>query len=181
MRLFTGISLPFEVRRNLELLLQYLEPQAAIAWSPADNWHITTKFIGEWPETALPRITAALRGMPKPAAFAVDVSGLGWFPNPHSPRVFFAGVRPSDALAQLAAGTQEALAAVDVPREERPYSPHLTLARVRTAVDLLPLKRAVAGLPSAAFGRIEVRKFNLYLSQPDGHASVYSVLEEFAL
>lgn len=181
MRLFTGISLPFEVRRNIEFLYQHLQPLADLRWSPPDNLHVTTKFIGQWPEERLDDIKQALQAMPKPSAFALDIGGLGWFPNPHHPRVFFAGVRAPAELGTLAAATQDALAGIGVPREDRDYAPHLTLARISETVDLLPLKRAIAGLPSVDFGRIDVRKFNLYLSAPGAGGSVYSVLEEFAL
>lgn len=184
MRLFTGISLPFEVRRNMELLVEHLRPLADLSWSPAENWHVTTKFIGEWPAERLGEIRAALRGVARPVPFAVDVAGLGWFPNPHHPRVLFAGVRPVEspgALNELAGATEEALAAVGVAREEREYAPHLTLARIKATPDLLPLKRAIAGLPSVEFGRVPVRKFNLYVSTPGERASTYSVLEEYPL
>ena len=186
MRLFTGISLPFEVRRNLELLLQHLQPLADLQWSPAANFHITTKFVGEWPDARLEELKQALRAMPKPAPFTAGMAGLGWFPNPHHPRVFFAGVSAPAALGELASATAEALAASGVEREPRDYSPHLTLARIKNAPDLLPLKRAIAGLPSVDFGRLDVRKFQLYASTPGASnagasASVYSVLEEFPL
>jgi len=53
MRLFTGLDLPADVVHNLEQLLQRLRPTARIHWSLAANLHITTKFIGEWPEERL--------------------------------------------------------------------------------------------------------------------------------
>ena len=61
MRLFTGLDLPAEVVGNLEELLQQLRPTARIQWSPPANLHITTKFIGEWPEERLEELKAALR------------------------------------------------------------------------------------------------------------------------
>lgn len=181
MRLFTGISLPYEVRRNIELLLQHLQPLAALHWSPSANLHITTKFVGAYPAERLPELQQALATMPKPAPFRLAVSGLGWFPNPHHPRVFFAAVRSEPGLAELAAATDAALEHVGVERESKPYQPHLTLARCRGASELLGLKQAIAGLPSVDFGQFEVRKFHLYESKQGSDASVYSVLEEFSL
>jgi RNA 2',3'-cyclic 3'-phosphodiesterase len=181
MRLFTGLSLPFEVRRNIELLYQHVCPLADLRWSPPENLHITTHFIGDWPDARLDELKSALRAFPKPAAFALDIAGLGWYPNPHHPRVFFAGVRAEPSLLALATTTRDAMAALGLAPEDRDYSPHLTLARVPAHSDLLPLKRAIAGLPSVDFGRVEVRKFNLYVSTPGPQASVYSVLEEYPL
>jgi 2'-5' RNA ligase len=178
MRLFTGLSIPYEVRRNLDLLLQHLQPLADLHWSPLENLHVTTKFIGDWPEERLGELTAALAAMPKPKPFRLAVSGLGWFPNPHHPRVFFAAIQAEPALFELAHATA---AAVPVEPEQKEYRPHLTLARIRTAPDLAPLKRAVAGLPSVDFGHIDVKKFNLYRSEPGPRTSRYSVLGEFPL
>ena len=60
MRLFTGLNLSGEVIRNLERLLDRLRPTARIQWSPPRNLHITTKFIGEWPEERLDEMKSAL-------------------------------------------------------------------------------------------------------------------------
>lgn len=181
MRLFTGISLPYEVRRNIDFLFQHLQPLAAIAWSPIENLHVTTKFIGEWPDDRLGEISAALRSMPKPAPFRLTLSGLGWFPNPDHPRVFFIAVQPDPALTELASVTDSTLVQSGVPGETKPYQPHLTLARIKTEAELLPLKQAIAGLPSVDFGHIEARKFHLYQSKPGPGGSLYSVIEEFPL
>ena len=86
MRLFTGLDVPYEMRRNLELLLHLLKPKAKIAWSPMDNLHVTTKFIGEWPEERLDELKGALSAVPKPGELKIAIRGLGWFPNPHHPR-----------------------------------------------------------------------------------------------
>lgn len=178
MRLFTGLSLAYEVRRNIELLYQSLQPLAPIAWSPAANLHITTKFIGEWPAERLDELKATLRAMPRAGSFPLAVDGFGWFPTPHHPRHLFAAVRAPEALGALAAATAEALAAIGVPAEDRPYRPHVTLARVKDAtVDLAPVKQFIAQLPSTDFGRMTVTSFKLYESR----AGSYTVLEDFPL
>jgi len=182
MRLFTGLSLPYAVRRNLELVLEHLRPTAGLRWSPPANLHITTKFIGEWPDDQLPQLQQALRVMPKPAPFTLEIRGFGWYPNPHQPRVLLCGVAAPPALAELHTITDAALGALGVPRESKPYAAHVTLARARSATpDLLPLKNAIASLPSADFGRLDVQKFQLYRSQPGEGSSLYSVLDDFPL
>ena len=178
MRLFTGLSLTYEVRRNIELLYQSLMPLAPIEWSPAANLHVTTKFIGEWPDARLDELKAALRSMAKPAAFSVSVDGFGWFPTPHHPRHFFAAVRGPGELGQLAAATDAALGALGVPAETKPYRPHLTLGRIKDAtIDLVPIRQFIAQLPSTDFGRMNVTSFKLYASRN----RTYSVMEDFPL
>jgi 2'-5' RNA ligase len=142
--------------------------------------HITTKFIGEWPEEKLDQVKTALRATPHPPAFSISISGLGWFPNPHSPRIFWCGIR-GEPLAELAANTEEALAQVGIEKEKRPYSPHLTLARIDSPGNLFPLKQAVANLPSTDFGRFRADQFHLYLSKPGPGGSIYTILDSYPL
>src|SRR5579875_2248423 len=98
MRLFTAIDLPSEMLLRLERLISALRPEALIKWSPIDNLHITTKFIGEWPEVRLPELTAALSAMHPITPFDIQIKDLGWFPHERSPRVLWAGVHGGEAL-----------------------------------------------------------------------------------
>jgi len=181
MRLFVAIDLPYEVRRNLELLLQMLRPKADLQWSPPSNLHITTKFIGEWPEEDLDILKEALAGIPVPGEFRVDIQGLGWFPDDRNPRVFWAGIRGGESLPQLARSAEDACASLGIPRENRPYSPHLTLARIRRPADLAPLRRTLESLPSDHFGRFTASHFHLYESKLRPGGSIYTKIASFPL
>lgn len=181
MRLFTGIDLPAEVVTNLENLLVRLKPAATINWSPPENLHVTTKFIGEWPEDRLDELKAALGTLPARPAIPIAIGKLGFFPNPHSPRVFWAGIHAGEALAQLARDTEDALAPLGIAREQRAFSPHLTLARIKTPGKQPALLQAVAQLPSLEFGAFTADRFFLYRSQTAPSGSVYTKLAEFPL
>jgi 2'-5' RNA ligase len=102
MRLFTALDLPYEMRRNLELLLHLLKPQARLAWSSVANLHLTTKFIGDFPEERLDSLKATLAGIPQTGALRIALRGLGYFPDARHPRVFYVGIHAPDALAELA-------------------------------------------------------------------------------
>jgi 2'-5' RNA ligase len=181
MRLFAGLDLPAPIQDNLRRLIDRFRSSARLRWSPVENLHITTKFIGEWPEERLDEIEAALAGVtgePIPVA----IRGLGWFPNPHNPRVFFAAVRAPESLVALARTTDEAVAAIGVEREKRPYAAHLTLARIgEPNTDLTALRRLVAGLDSDDFGEFTATTFHLYRSQTGPAGSVYTRLATFPL
>ncbi len=162
-------------------LLGRLRPAARFQWSPPGNLHITTKFIGEWAEAELPRLSEALRGMPKTGALPISVHGLGWFPNPHHPRVLFAGIEAPAGLGDLHRMTDEACAGLGVAAEQKRYSPHLTLARVRDGAGLPAVRQLIAGLESTDFGRFEAVSFHLYESVLGPGGSQYKKLEEFPL
>jgi 2'-5' RNA ligase len=180
MRLFTALDLPAEVTGNLEDLLRRLRPTARIHWSPPANLHVTTKFIGEWPEARLQEMKSALAAMAGRAPIVVRFRDVGFFPNARAPRIFWCGIE-APGLATLAADTDQATATLGIARESRPFSPHLTLARIKDRVSLDALNQAIAALPSTEFGRFEARSFFLYLSQLRPSGSVYTKLAEFPL
>src|SRR5205085_1953986 len=128
-RLFTAIDLPAETRAALGALLDRLRPLAPLRWSPVENLHITTKFIGEWPEARLDGVKRALATV-APQPVAIGVRGLGWFPDANRPRVLWAGIDAGAPLKNLARETERAVAKLGVTVEMREYSPHLTLARI---------------------------------------------------
>jgi len=178
MRLFTAIDLPGEIVRNLEELLNKLRPTARINWSPPSNLHITTKFIGEWPEGRLDELTAALAGLAFRPAIPTAIRRLGFFPNPHSPRVFWCGIE-APGLEALATDTDKITASLGIASEARAFSPHLTLARIKERLDLQPLREAIAAMPSLDFGRFDARSFFLYQSKLRPTGSVYTKLREY--
>src|ERR1022692_580379 len=101
MRLFTAIDLPPEVIERLDALMAKLRPLAPIAWSRGANLHITTKFIGEWPDDRLAELERAL-SLGCRAPIPIRVTGLGFFPDRKSPHTFWAGIEANSQLAALA-------------------------------------------------------------------------------
>ncbi len=180
MRLFTGLDLPADVTAGLEGLLRRLKPAARIQWSPPVNLHITTKFIGEWPEERLDELREALAALPGRDALRVAIRRVGFFPNPHAPRIFWCGIE-APGLDRLAADTDDATARLGIAREDRPFSPHLTLARIKERPDLQPLREAIASLDSLDFGTFEAGSWFLYQSTLKPGGSVYTKLAEFPL
>jgi 2'-5' RNA ligase len=181
MRLFVAIDIPSEIKTRLRAFVDPLRPTSKLSWSPVDNLHVTTKFIGEWPEERLGELKDALGQVPKPGLVEVAVRGLGWFPNAKNPRVFWAGIESGASLQKLAEDTERKLAALGVPVEERGFHPHLTLARRRDPVPLDKLRRALEqqGQDSSRhdFGSFQAASFALYLSA----GGKYTKLEEFPL
>jgi 2'-5' RNA ligase len=169
------------VADNLNELLQRLRPSARINWTPLANLHLTTKFIGQWPEERLPELTAALDTLRQRAPIRISAHGIGWLPNPHSPRILFVGVKAEGGLAALATDTDRTLEPLGVAPETRKYSPHLTLARIKEpGIPLASLRQAIADNDVQDFGEWTARGFHLYLSKPGPKGSVYTQIADFS-
>lgn len=177
MRLFTAIDIPPEVKTALAAVLDRLRPLAKLHWIPVEKLHITTKFIGEWPEERLDELKRALSAVRAAGPVEIVIRGLGWLPNPRSARMLYAGVDASESLAALAAATEQVAAGIGVSVEDRVYRPHVTLARTRKRVALEPIRSALAGIELTAFGSYTASSFALYLSA----SGKYTKLQEFSL
>ncbi len=165
MRLFTAIDIPADVKAALATLLDRLRPLAKLNWIPLEKLHITTKFIGEWPdkpEAQLDELKSALASVKAPAPVDIVIRGLG-----RLPRVLYAAVEPNEALAALAAATERA---VGGGVEDRAYRPHITLARARKRIPRIDLD-------VSTIGSFRVSTFALYLSA----GGKYTKMQEFSL
>ncbi len=171
MRLFTGLDLAPHVAANIAAFLSSVRPLAPLRWTAVENLHVTTKFIGEWPEARLEELIGKL-AFPH-EAFPLTVAGLGFFPHARAPKTMWAGIARSPELHTLAAATESAVEPLGIARDKRPYSPHLTLARILSAQ---PLAHLLSGAPET-FGTFAVEAFHLYQSRN----SIYTKLASFAL
>jgi RNA 2',3'-cyclic 3'-phosphodiesterase len=186
MRLFTGLEVPPRVETELERFLQVLrEAGPGFRWSPLANLHITTQFIGEFGEARLPELKQALQNLSLTTTGPLTIAarGVGWFPNANQPWSMFASVDQAPWLTALASSTQDALASLSVKREEREYTPHITLAKLNRAsvADLVAVKQAIASYDSLDFGGFEAKSFFLYLSRTESTGSIYTKLAEFPI
>jgi 2'-5' RNA ligase len=179
MRLFTAIDPSAEVLLRLERLMSILRPEALIKWSPVDNLHVTIKFIGEWPESRLEELHDALTSLLPREPFEAEVKDLGWFPNERFPRILWAGVHGGNPLLDLARDTEECLAKLGIPKEDRRFSPHLTLARMKNPVPLRRLRQKIQEVQPASLGNFPVAQFFLFRSDPGSNSSIYRKVREY--
>jgi 2'-5' RNA ligase len=181
MRLFTGIALAPNVIDTLSAALAELRPTARISWSSAENLHITSKFIGAWNEGRMPEITSALRTVAVAGPIPITISRFGFFPNPHHPHSFFAGVQSGPELTNLAAAIDSVLEPLGVAPETRAYRPHVTLARIKPGHDIHGLRERLAAMTDLNFGSFEALNFHLCLSEPANKGSVYTRVATYDL
>ena len=179
MRLFTGIDLPDHVVNVFERVLAHIRPAAHLKWVPAYNLHVTTRFIGEWPEGRLDELKEALAEVAPRSSLQIGLRGLGWFPNSRKPRVLWAGVDAGPELRQLSREIDAALERLGLPAEEREFSAHITLARIKQPVPLDKLQDIVAKMENSELATFTAGSFHLYRSQPGAAGSIYTKLSEF--
>ncbi len=133
-RTFIAIDLAPGVKARLTALQEDLARSASgVKWTRADNMHLTLLFLGEVNELEVVSICRVVQQRaPKHAAFTLDVAGLGAFPNPRRPKILWVGVTEGVAeLRALHADLEEGLLDLGCyRREDREYTPHLTLGRL---------------------------------------------------
>jgi 2'-5' RNA ligase len=187
MRLFVALDLTDAVRAAIAGLLAGLKPTTgAVRWVRPDVLHLTLKFIGHLGEEKLPALRDALARVGTSEPVELEFHGVGFFPNPRSPRVFWVGVRGNDALFDLTGQIETALEPLGIARERRAYAPHLTLGRFKSgpgkktdAHGLRRLQEKIAALPSVDFGHVRCEEFFLYQSKLSPGGAKYSKLERF--
>ena len=194
MRLFIAIDLDSEVRARIARFLDGVRGFAPDArWVRPESLHITLKFIGEQKPEQVAAITERLRGV-EGAAIEIHFARFGFFPTAKAPRVFWIGIDAGPQLTELAAGIDAATAELGIPREERAFSPHLTLARGGGGSGspkwrkgdgpnstFAVLEKRLGTMTELDFGRMTAREFCLYQSQLSPGGSKYTKLQRFAL
>jgi len=198
MRLFIALDIDDEIR---ERIVRFVEGVSGFApdarWARPDSLHVTLKFVGEQPEPMLEEIKGAL-GAVEAGQVTLQFRGYGFFPTAKAPRVFWVGIEAGPELATLAAAVDQQTARLGIPKEERAFSPHLTLARggargTRSSGSphrhkgdgpnrrFQRLQERLAALPAPEFGTMTAREFFLYQSQLSPGGSKYTKLARFEL
>jgi 2'-5' RNA ligase len=184
MRIFIALDIPEEIRGRIARYAEALRPLAPDSrWSRPEALHVTLKFVGQVGDAQLAEIKQALAQV-SAAPFEVRFGETGFFPGTRAPRVFWVGVESTEALPSLAGAIDAALEKTGIPREDKPYRPHLTLARAPSdsaasrAFQQLPAKLP-AEIPR--FGTMAAQEFFLYQSEPMRGGSRYTKLARFPL
>ena len=159
-----------------------MRPQATdVAWVGAENLHITLKFLGGVEDTRLSDVADAVGAAAAVRAFDVELRGLGAFPTPTRPRVIWAGAADAPAFAELAAGVDRSLGALGFPPEERGFTPHVTLGRVREPRRDRALASALTAGGTRPFGMLRVARVSLMRSDLSPRGARYTELQGWAL
>lgn len=148
-RAFVAITPPAAVLDALDARLQPVRPIATgLRWLPRAQWHLTLQFLGAVPDAgALQAAVAAVAA--RSAPFSAQLAGAGAFPRPRRASVAWVGVADPVPLAALAATVAAATAPLGFRADDRPYRPHLSVARSSRAT---PMTDVVEGIGAEAIG-----------------------------
>jgi 2'-5' RNA ligase len=194
MRLFIALDIPDAIRDRIARFVEGVSGFALDArWVKPESLHLTLKFIGEQPDSAVDQVKQALSTI-ESSTPEIHFRGYGFFPTAKSARVFWIGMEASAQLAALAEAIDDKMPALGIPKEDRAFSPHLTLARGaggsglprRNKADapnrtFQRLQEKLAALSTPEFGAMTPRSFFLYQSQLSPKGSKYTKLAAFDL
>jgi len=187
-RSFIAIELPEEVREGLARLRKELErdEHKFVKWVAPGGLHLTLKFLGNIPSKRVTEIYEAIAEAAQGISpFHLEISGLGAFPSLRQARVFWVGIGGEvDKLSKLQQNIDSALAVLGFAKEERPFVPHLTLARIRPGASPLERRRFGELVDSTIFEdkyHIEVEAISLMRSQLTPVGAVYTRLSAVEL
>jgi 2'-5' RNA ligase len=182
LRSFIAIEIPLEIQQNIYKETSRLrkEIDGLVRWVPAENVHLTLKFLGDVSPSNLEFLMQMLRNEADTmSGFTLHLAGLSSFPSLKRPRVIYIGIHAPAALDALHRGIESASRRLGYETEERPFSPHLTLGRVKqniTAVEQQKIRRCIEGTQVDVLGTARVDSVHLYKSELKPSGSVYTRL-----
>jgi len=194
MRIFIALDIDDAIRERMQRFLEGVRGFAPDArWVRPESLHVTLKFIGEKPVETVEQIEHVLSAVGS-ESFDLTFRGYGFFPTLKAARVFWIGTEAGSPLTTLATLVDEATFALGIAKEDRPFSPHLTLARGggrsgapgwrrgdESNKNFKYLQEKLAALPAPEFGTMTAREFFLYKSQLMQGGARYTKIARFAL
>jgi RNA 2',3'-cyclic 3'-phosphodiesterase len=180
-RAFIAIELPKQIHQHLDQVISQLKNRlvgSPIRWVPAENIHLTLKFLGEVSTTNVEILEKLLRAEAAGCShFEISVGGLGAFPNTHNPRVIWVGVEAPSDLTGLQRLIEAATERLGYLKEDRPFSAHLTLGRVSrnaTPREARLIGEALEATKVGFLGAAHIGMVHLFKSDLCPTGSIYS-------
>ena len=182
MRAFVALDVSPSVRPCIEALENELKPLLPSArFVAASNLHFTLRFLGESDPGRVDALAEALgEALSRIPAFTLDVKGCGAFPSARRPRILWLSVaNPPDSLFEAQREIERIVREAGFSPEERPFEPHLTIARFRGAAG--SLESILASVRDRELGRTAVDEVVVYESRLSPRGSTYVPLHRLPL
>ncbi|MCM8794809.1 MAG: RNA 2',3'-cyclic phosphodiesterase [Candidatus Omnitrophica bacterium] len=183
MRCFIAVEPPEETRKEISRLQAELKQSGAdVKWVEPGNIHLTLKFLGEIDEASIASLKEALSSTLRFSPFTMTLEGIGAFPGTTNPRVIWVGVHQGEKESkELAADVDGICEKLGFPKEERPFSPHLTIGRVRSRDRMAPLIKRLQVAEFRCAQPVAVDRIVLFQSVLSPKGPCYTPLAEISL
>jgi len=180
LRCFIAIDIPEPIKKEIgELVDILIKYDADVKWVTAANLHLTLKFLGDTPETAIPQIQKALSTVVssyKP--FCIKIRGTGVFPNHKYPRVYWIGIEGAGILKNLKEDIENSMIHFGFRKEDKDFNPHLTIGRVRSLKGVIKVVNELGAFQEKEFGVINVASIKIMRSDLKPKGPEYTCLHE---
>src|ERR1051325_3571177 len=182
LRLFIAVEIPAELQQKVDKETSRLrkELDALVRWVRVENMHLTLRFLGDVSPSNVEFLMQMLRNEAEAVpCFNIQLTGLGSFPSLRRPRVIYIGIQAPAMLDTLQRGIETAAHRLGYESEERPFSAHLTLGRVKqnvTATDQQKIRRVIEATQVDLLGGAGVDSVHLFKSELKPSGSVYTRL-----
>jgi 2'-5' RNA ligase len=183
MRTFIAVELPEKIKREIELLqAPFKKTDTFVSWVKPKNIHVTLKFLGKVSEEKINQVfSATQKAVEGGRKFTMSLKGTGAFPNPRRPRVIWVGAGSGgEELSLLAAGIEQEMEKIGFPKEERKYSAHFTIGRVKSPKNIDKLMELVSSSDFQSED-IEVHEVVVMKSRLDPGGAIYTPLKKIPL
>lgn len=179
LRTFIAIELPSEIQKKVgEFANSLKNPQDKITWVSTKNVHITLKFLGNIPANDIASIQNIISEVAKLyPPFETSIKGTGTFPSERSPRVIWIGTdKGKETIKNIYTELENRLASIGIPKEERGFTAHLTIGRIKYIKDINEFAQNISKHKEDLFGNFLVDGISLVKSALTPKGSVYETL-----
>ena len=183
MRCFVAVNIEDSLKKEIGSAISGLTSgRWDVKWVPVENLHITLKFLGDAADDAVQEIKDHLAAISeRHGPFEVKLHGVGVFPDRRRPRVVWIDLPNPDKLKTLQEEVEHSLVSIGFDKEDRSFSPHLTIGRIRALGDRDAFIGTIETLRDRDFGNIGVNKISFMKSDLKPTGAQYSIVAEFSL
>jgi 2'-5' RNA ligase len=183
-RVFLAVKVPEEFKEKIQEVQKQLKMQNAdVGWVGPENFHYNLKFFGYVTEPEIKKIESAVkRVVAGHHPFKLEIEGIGTFPTPTAPRVIWLGTKKGTAeITALANDLDKEFSKEGFESENRPFTAHLTLGRVKSTQNKQKLVEKVKDLKAMKIGEFNIEEITLFQSQLQREGPIYTELMKFRL
>jgi len=180
--LFLAIDIPSEILEGLTKIQNHFKSlDLDASWVRPGNIHLTLKFLGNTEPEKIPQIVEMMNTCVNSIApFSLALTEVGCFPNQNRPRVLWVGLADSQgSLVSAQKNIERNLSRLGYDTDNKPFFPHLTLARIKSPKSGLGIKEKITNLPGEDKKPFSVKSIKLYKSELTPQGAIYTSVHEF--